>query len=134
MTKRSNNRPLRALISLLRSDQEPLQHHAIQIAALVAAALFMENLDSTIIVTALPQMAQSFGASPLRFEHRRNRLHAHSGRRHSDRRLDGGLLRRTARVRNRDRDYSPAPRCWAGSARGYGALLPAGSCKALVAR
>jgi EmrB/QacA subfamily drug resistance transporter len=65
MTKGSNKRPLRALISLFRSDQEPLQHHAIQIAALFAAALFMENLDSTVIVTALPQMARSFGASPV---------------------------------------------------------------------
>ena len=36
-----------------------------QITALVAGALFMENLDSTIIVTALPQMARSFGASPV---------------------------------------------------------------------
>ena len=54
MTKRSNNRPLQALISLVRSDQEPLQHRAMQIAAVFAAALFMENLDSTVIVTALP--------------------------------------------------------------------------------
>ena len=65
MTKRSNNRPLQALISLVGSDQEPLQHRAMQITALVAGALFMENLDSTIIVTALPQMARSFGASPV---------------------------------------------------------------------
>jgi EmrB/QacA subfamily drug resistance transporter len=65
MTKRSNNRPLQALISLVRSDQEPLQHRAMQITALVAGALFMENLDSTIIVTALPQMARSFDASPV---------------------------------------------------------------------
>jgi len=60
MTKRSNNRPLQALISPVRGDEEPLrQHRAMQIAALFAAALFMENLDSTIIVTALPQMARS---------------------------------------------------------------------------
>jgi EmrB/QacA subfamily drug resistance transporter len=65
MAKRSNNRPLQALVSLVSSDQEPLQRRAIQIAALVAAALFMENLDSTIIVTALPQMARSFGADPV---------------------------------------------------------------------
>jgi hypothetical protein len=58
MTKRSNNGPLQALISPVRGDEEPLrQHRAMQIAALFAAALFMENLDSTIIVTALPQMA-----------------------------------------------------------------------------
>jgi hypothetical protein len=66
MTKRSNTGPLRALISPVRNDEEPLrQRRAMQIAALVAAALFMENLDSTIIVTALPQMARSFGASPV---------------------------------------------------------------------
>jgi EmrB/QacA subfamily drug resistance transporter len=66
MTKRSNNRPLQALISLVPSDEEPLrQRRAMQITALVAAALFMENLDSTIIVTALPQMARSLGTSPV---------------------------------------------------------------------
>ncbi len=53
------------MISLVRSNEEPLQHRAMQITALVAAGLFMENLDSTIIVTALPQMARSFGADPV---------------------------------------------------------------------
>jgi MFS family permease len=66
LTERSNKRHLRALISLVRSDEEPpRQLHAVQIAALFAAALFMENLDSTIIVTALPQMARSFDATPV---------------------------------------------------------------------
>jgi len=32
---------------------------------LVAAAFFMENLDGTVIVTALPQMAASFGVQPV---------------------------------------------------------------------
>ncbi|XAH25371.1 MFS transporter [Xylophilus sp. GW821-FHT01B05] len=32
---------------------------------LVAAAFFMENLDGTVIVTALPQMAASFGVRPV---------------------------------------------------------------------
>lgn len=32
---------------------------------LVAGAFFMENLDATVIVTALPQMAQSFGVHPV---------------------------------------------------------------------
>jgi MFS family permease len=31
------------------------------IALLVAGAFFMENLDATVIVTALPDMAASFG-------------------------------------------------------------------------
>ncbi|CAB3758072.1 MFS transporter [Paraburkholderia solisilvae] len=35
------------------------------IVMLVAAAFFMENLDGTIIATALPQMAHSFGVHPV---------------------------------------------------------------------
>src|SRR5271165_5785396 len=35
------------------------------IAVLVAGAFFMENLDGTVIATAMPQMARSFGASPV---------------------------------------------------------------------
>jgi EmrB/QacA subfamily drug resistance transporter len=32
---------------------------------LVAGAFFMENLDSTVVVTALPEMAKSFGVQPV---------------------------------------------------------------------
>jgi EmrB/QacA subfamily drug resistance transporter len=35
------------------------------IALLVAGALFMEQLDGTVIATALPQMAASFGVAPV---------------------------------------------------------------------
>jgi EmrB/QacA subfamily drug resistance transporter len=35
------------------------------ISLLVAGAFFMENLDSTVIVTAIPQMAVSFGVAPV---------------------------------------------------------------------
>jgi EmrB/QacA subfamily drug resistance transporter len=35
------------------------------IAFLVAGAFFMENLDGTVVVTALPQMANSFGVHPV---------------------------------------------------------------------
>jgi EmrB/QacA subfamily drug resistance transporter len=35
------------------------------IALIVAAALFMQNLDSTVIATALPTMARAFGADPV---------------------------------------------------------------------
>jgi len=35
------------------------------IAYLVAGAFFMENLDGTVIATALPQMAVSFGVTPV---------------------------------------------------------------------
>jgi EmrB/QacA subfamily drug resistance transporter len=35
------------------------------IALIVACALFMQNLDGTVIATALPAMAQTFGADPV---------------------------------------------------------------------
>jgi EmrB/QacA subfamily drug resistance transporter len=36
-----------------------------QTAVIVACALFMQNLDSTVIATALPTMAKAFGADPV---------------------------------------------------------------------
>lgn len=36
------------------------------IAAIVASALFMQNLDSTVVATALPSMARSLGEEPAR--------------------------------------------------------------------
>jgi EmrB/QacA subfamily drug resistance transporter len=36
------------------------------IALIVACALFMQNLDSTVIATALPTMARAFGSDPVR--------------------------------------------------------------------
>ena len=66
MTERSKSSLLQALTSLAMGREEPhRQRRATQIATLVAAAFFMENLDSTVIVTALPQMARSFGTDPL---------------------------------------------------------------------
>src|SRR6195952_5781275 len=35
-------------------------------ALIVASALFMQNLDSTVIATALPTMAHAFGYDPVR--------------------------------------------------------------------
>src|SRR5262249_7291360 len=37
-----------------------------RIPLIIACALFMENMDSTVIATALPRIAQSFGESPVR--------------------------------------------------------------------
>ena len=34
-------------------------------AVIVACALFMQNLDGTVVATALPAMAATFGADPL---------------------------------------------------------------------
>src|SRR5438105_15861712 len=38
---------------------------SVLVALLVAGAFFMENLDGTVIATALPQMALSFRANPV---------------------------------------------------------------------
>jgi len=40
-------------------------HRSVFVALVVAGAFFMENLDGTVIATALPQMAASFGVSPV---------------------------------------------------------------------
>lgn len=45
--------------------QEPMSRRATEIALLVASAFFMEMLDGTVIVTALPEMAKSFGVNPV---------------------------------------------------------------------
>ena len=42
----------------------PLSRSA-AISLLVAGAFFMENLDGTVVVTAMPQMAASFGVHPV---------------------------------------------------------------------
>jgi EmrB/QacA subfamily drug resistance transporter len=39
--------------------------HSLRVTLLVAGAFFMENLDATVIATALPQMGKSFHASPV---------------------------------------------------------------------
>ncbi len=44
----------------------PAERRRIHITALiVASALFMQNVDSTVIATALPSMARAFGAEPI---------------------------------------------------------------------
>ena len=39
--------------------------HSVIIALIVASAYFMENLDATVIATALPHMAATFGVTPV---------------------------------------------------------------------
>ena len=43
----------------------PKRSREVRIALLVAAAFFMENLDGTIITTAVPAMAHDFGVAPV---------------------------------------------------------------------
>jgi EmrB/QacA subfamily drug resistance transporter len=62
--------PPRNLTATFRTNRNPLQmplsdRHSSSIAVLVAGAFFMENLDGTVIATALPQMAQSFHVGPV---------------------------------------------------------------------
>jgi EmrB/QacA subfamily drug resistance transporter len=42
-----------------------MQHHPRLVPLIVACALFMENLDSTVISTSLPAIATDIGANPL---------------------------------------------------------------------
>jgi EmrB/QacA subfamily drug resistance transporter len=42
-----------------------MSRQSTQIALLVASAFFMEMLDGTVIVTALPEMARTFGVNPV---------------------------------------------------------------------
>ncbi|WP_162591136.1 MFS transporter [Variovorax sp. PBL-E5] len=51
--------------SPLHPAAESFPSHGRWIAFLVAAAFFMENLDATVITTAVPAMAQSFGVAPV---------------------------------------------------------------------
>ncbi|HVJ54911.1 MAG TPA: MFS transporter [Aliidongia sp.] len=50
----------------IRSPMPPSNPRPMLVALIVACALFMENLDGTVISTALPAMARSFGTSPIR--------------------------------------------------------------------
>ncbi|MEP9376092.1 MFS transporter [Aquabacter sp. CN5-332] len=43
----------------------PSRRRSIAIALLVAGAFFMENLDGTVITTAVPDMARTFGVAPI---------------------------------------------------------------------
>ncbi len=46
------------------NPQSIKKSHAMMLPYLVAATFFMEYLDTTVIATALPQMAESFGVGP----------------------------------------------------------------------
>jgi EmrB/QacA subfamily drug resistance transporter len=50
----------------LRELRDAIARPSLQIALIVACAQFMQNLDGTIIVTALPAMAQSFATTASR--------------------------------------------------------------------
>src|SRR2546422_3489543 len=49
----------------IETDEHSSTRRATLVALLVAGAFFMENLDGTVIVTAIPQMAKSFGVDPV---------------------------------------------------------------------
>ncbi len=46
-------------------DAAPAKPTSILIAVVVAVAFFMENLDSSVLATAIPKIAESFGEPPL---------------------------------------------------------------------
>ena len=56
----------RARYNARRRSQERLSHVSVRTTALiVASALFMEQLDGTVLATALPTMARTFAVDPL---------------------------------------------------------------------
>ena len=54
-----------AATGLLDDVAAGAERRARQVALVVACAFFMENLDGTVIATALPRMAQAFGTTPI---------------------------------------------------------------------
>jgi EmrB/QacA subfamily drug resistance transporter len=48
---------------MTETTAEPTSFQAMRVALIVAGAFFMENLDGTVIVTALPQISRSFGVT-----------------------------------------------------------------------
>ena len=77
------------------------------IALLVAGALFMEQLDGTVIATALPQMAPILRRCSGRPQHRHVGLSAHRRGVHSGQRLGRRSVRRPHGLRARDRGVHP---------------------------
>ena len=69
---------------------------------LVAVALFMENLDATVVNTAAPTMAASLGVEPLSLKGVLTSYTLALAVFIPDQRLGGGSLRHAPRVRNRD--------------------------------
>ncbi len=48
-----------------RIDGKPRMQRSTLISLIVACALFMENMDSTVIATSLPAIAADIGENPL---------------------------------------------------------------------
>ena len=74
---------------------------------LVAVAFFMQSLDTTILNTAVPAIAQAMDVTPLEHEVGAGELHAEPRGLHPDQRLDGRPLRHAPRLRLGDRRCSP---------------------------
>src|SRR6187401_292946 len=58
-------RPCEMLERPARPADRVSMHHNRLVPLIVACALFMENLDSTVIATSLPAIAADIGTSPL---------------------------------------------------------------------
>ncbi len=52
-------------LTVISIEAAPARENFRATALIIAAALFMEQLDGTVLTTALPSMAQSFGTDPL---------------------------------------------------------------------
>jgi MFS family permease len=67
MTDRDAAGPQQGAPITVRAAVDPAVLRRMRVTALiVASALFMQNVDSTVIATALPTMAHAFGVEPVR--------------------------------------------------------------------
>jgi EmrB/QacA subfamily drug resistance transporter len=67
MTDRDAASPQRGTPIAVRAAADPVVVRRMRVTALiVASAMFMQNVDSTVIATALPTMAYAFGVEPVR--------------------------------------------------------------------
>ena len=88
-----------------RTSEGPFMSHDRLVPLIIAVALFMENMDSTIIATSLPAIAADLGANPAGAQTRGDLLPALPRRVHSGERVDRRPLRRTHRVPRRHRHF-----------------------------
>ena len=79
-----------------RADAAQDYDAAMLIPLIVACALFMENLDSTVLATSLPAIARRLWREPGPAQLRDHQLPVQPRRVHPDQRLGGRPLRRPA--------------------------------------
>jgi len=103
-------------------------------AMIVACAMFMQNLDSTVIATALPTMAKAFGADPVHMNVALTSYLLSLAVFHPGERLGGGPLRYPPQYSVQRSRYSPSVQCCAAERIRCGSWWSRASYRASAAR